>query len=166
LIFGIPPVIFFAKMPRRRKKSPEKPPSVPGAERLNPEEVEMRKKTEPARPFRERRRESRVCEEDKVVIELLTNGRTPEDKSTINALTKDISPGGVRIMTNMLLPVDTLLKMEIVLSQRRRRVHTVGVVRWARSVYEEELFEMGVEFSQISPEDKMLLLEHTYRKRE
>jgi c-di-GMP-binding flagellar brake protein YcgR len=126
----------------------------------------MNKKRPPASLARERRRESRISEEDKVLIELLTNGQTPEDKSTVNALTKDISPGGVRVITNLLLPVDTLLKMEIVLSHRRRRVHTVGVVRWARSVYEEELFEMGIEFTQISPEDKMLLLEHTYRKRE
>jgi c-di-GMP-binding flagellar brake protein YcgR len=166
LIFSLPLDIFFAKMPRRRRKDPKKPSLGNGAERLNHDEVEMRKMKEPTRMTRERRRESRINEEDKVVIELLTNGQTPDDMSTINALTKDISPGGVRIMTNLLLPVDTPLKMEIVLSQRRRRIHTMGVVRWARSVYEEELFEMGIEFSQISAEDKMLLLEHTYRKRE
>jgi c-di-GMP-binding flagellar brake protein YcgR len=125
----------------------------------------MRKKREPAWPIRERRQENRINEEDKVVIELLTNGQPPGDKSVINALTKDISPGGARIMTNILLPANTILKMEIVLSNRRRRVHTTGTVRWARSVYEEELFEMGIEFTHISPEDKMLLLEHTYRKR-
>ncbi|MGB7296535.1 MAG: PilZ domain-containing protein [Candidatus Aminicenantales bacterium] len=119
-----------------------------------------------ALPTRERRRESRVKEEDKVLIELLTNGQTPEDMSIVNALTKDISPGGVRIMTNVKLPANTLLKIEIVLSQRRRRLRAVGVVRWARSVYGEDLFEMGIEFSQISPEDKMLLLEHTYRKKD
>jgi c-di-GMP-binding flagellar brake protein YcgR len=151
-------------MPKLRKKGQKKPPPAPEAKRLNHEEAEMRKEKEPTWPGRERRRESRIKEEDKVAIELLTNGQTPADKSIINALTKDISPGGVRIMTNMLLPVNTLLKMEIVLSQRRRRVHTMGVVRWARSVYEEELFEMGIEFTQISSEDKMLLLEHTYRK--
>lgn len=114
----------------------------------------------------ERRREGRIKEEDKVLIELLTNGQTPEDRSIINALTKDISPGGVRIMTNVRLPENTLLKMEIVLSQCRRRLRATGIVRWARSVYGEDLFEMGVEFNQISPEDKMLLLEHAYRKRD
>jgi c-di-GMP-binding flagellar brake protein YcgR len=117
-------------------------------------------------PTRERRRESRIKEEDKVLIELLTNGQTPEDMSIVNALTKDISPGGVRIMTNVKLPENTLLKMEIVLSQRRRRLRAMGIVRWARNVYGEDLFEMGIEFSQISPEDKMLLLEHTYRKKD
>ena len=125
----------------------------------------MRKKEE-SWPFRERRRESRIAEEDKVVIELLTNGQIPGDESIVNALTKDISPGGIRIMANVLLPVGTLLKLEIVLSQRRRRLHATGVVRWARSVYEEELHEMGIEFDHISPEDKMLLLEHTYRKKD
>jgi c-di-GMP-binding flagellar brake protein YcgR len=153
-------------MPRWRKKGQKKPPPVPEVDRLNPEEAEMRKKKESPWPSRERRQESRVNEEDKVVIELMTNGQTPEDKSVLNALTKDISPGGVRIMTNILLPAHTLLKMEIVLSQRRKRIHTVGIVRWARSVYEEELFEMGIEFTQISAEDQMLLLEHTYRKRD
>jgi hypothetical protein len=126
-------------MPRWRKKGQKKPPPVPEADRLNPEEAEMRKKKESPWPSRERRQESRVNEEDKVVIEL---------------------------MTNILLPAHTLLKMEIVLSQRRKRIHTVGIVRWARSVYEEELFEMGIEFTQISAEDQMLLLEHTYRKRD
>lgn len=119
-----------------------------------------------SRTTQERRRESRIKEEDKVLIELLTNGQTPEDKSIVNALTKDISPGGVRIMTDVNLPAGTLLKLEIVLSQRRRRLRAAGIVRWARSVYGEDLFEMGIEFSQISPEDKMLLLEHTYRKRD
>ena len=126
----------------------------------------MHKKKEESWPSRERRRESRILEEDKVVIELLTNGQIPGDESVINALTKDISPGGIRIMTNVLLPVGTLLKLEIVLSQRRRRLHATGAVRWARSVYEEELYEMGIEFDHISPEDKMLLLEHTYRKKD
>jgi c-di-GMP-binding flagellar brake protein YcgR len=126
----------------------------------------MRKKKQVAWPDQERRRDSRVNEEDKVVIELLTNGQPPADKTTIYALTKDVSPGGVRLTTNMLLPVNTLLKLEIVLSQRRRAVHVMGIVRWwARSIHEEELFEIGIEFTQISPDDKMLLLEHTYRKR-
>jgi c-di-GMP-binding flagellar brake protein YcgR len=152
-------------MPRLRKKDQKKPPSGVEAGRLKSLEGEMRKKKQVDWQGQERRRDSRIHEEDKVVIELLTNGRPPTDKTIINALTKDISPGGVRLTTDMLLPVNTLLKMEIVLSQRRRAVHAMGMVRWARSIYEEELFEIGIEFTQISPDDKMLLLEHTYKKR-
>jgi c-di-GMP-binding flagellar brake protein YcgR len=152
-------------MARSRKKDQKKAPSGVEAARLKSPEGEMRNKKEAAPHIRERRRDSRINEEDKVLIELLTNGRPPADKTIINALTKDVSPGGVRLLTNVLLPVNTLLKMEIVLSQRRRMVHAMGVVRWARSMYEEELFEVGIEFTQISPDDKMLLLEHTYKKR-
>jgi hypothetical protein len=140
-------------MTRLRKKDQKKAPSGVEAIRLKSLEVEMRKKKKADRQARERRRDSRISEEDKVLIELL------------NALTKDVSPGGVRLLTNMLLPVNTLLKMEIVLSRRRRVVHAMGMVRWAHSMYEEEMFEIGIEFTQISPDDKMLLLEHTYKKR-
>lgn len=125
----------------------------------------MRKKSQRAWPDEERRRDSRIKEEDKVVIELLTNGQPPAEKTILNALTKDISPGGVRLTTNMLLPLNTLLKVEVVLSRRRRVIQATGIVRWARTIYDEEMFEIGIEFTQISPDDKMLLLEHTYKKR-
>lgn len=125
----------------------------------------MRLKRQAAWEGQERRLDRRVNEEDKVVIELLTDGQPPTEKTIINALTKDISPGGVRLTTNRHLPINTLLKMEIVLSNRRRVIQVMGAVRWTRSLYEEELFETGIEFTRISPEDKMLLLEHTYKKR-
>jgi hypothetical protein len=153
-------------MPRWRKKVGKKAPSDNGADRLNSPEGEMPPKKQLAWPGHERRRDSRINEEDKVVIELLTDGQPPAEKTIINALTKDISPGGVRLTTHLLLPVNTLLKMEIVLSRRRRVINVTGIVRWwARSLLAEELFEIGIEFTQISPEDKMLLLEHTYRKK-
>jgi c-di-GMP-binding flagellar brake protein YcgR len=125
----------------------------------------MRPKSQEPRPDQERRQERRVDEEDKVVIELLTDGQPPAEKTIISALTKDISPGGVRLTTNRRLPPNTLLKMEIVLSRRRRVIQVMGTVRWTRSLYEEELFETGIEFTRISPEDKMLLLEHTYKRK-
>jgi len=125
----------------------------------------MRKKKEVSWPSGNRRRDSRVSEEDKVVLELIFNAQHPQEKTVFSALTKDISPGGVRFMTNVALPVDTLVRMEIALSKRRKLIHATGKVCWSRSIYEEELFEMGVEFTEISPEDKMILLEHTYRKR-
>jgi c-di-GMP-binding flagellar brake protein YcgR len=127
---------------------------------------------QPARPeseragrARERRRDSRLIEENKVSIERLSGGRSASEKMTLNALTKDISPGGVRLVTRLPLPDESLLMMEIVLSGLHRVVRAMGAVRWSRSVAGEEMFESGVEFTQISPEDKMLLLEHTYKKR-
>ena len=125
----------------------------------------MRKKREVPVATKEKRKENRVLEEDKVSLELLGDVDLPAGAKTINALTKDISPGGVRIMTNVDLPAGTLVRMEIVLSKRRKLLQVVGLVRWSRSVYEEAFFEMGVEFTQIAPEDKMTLLEHAYRNK-
>ncbi|MGQ9671506.1 MAG: PilZ domain-containing protein [Candidatus Aminicenantales bacterium] len=125
----------------------------------------MRRKKAEAHLPRERRKESRVEEEDKVVLELFSNSDLSPEKKNLSALTKDISPGGVRIMTNVNLPVGTLLRLEIGLARPRKLVRALGSVRWSRSVYGEDLFELGIEFTQISSEDKLTLLEHTYRKR-
>jgi c-di-GMP-binding flagellar brake protein YcgR len=124
----------------------------------------MRKKKEVTGAALNRRRENRINEEDKIVVEILSDESLPAEKRVVNALTKDISPGGVRIISNIEIPVNTQLRIEIVLSKRRRRVQVTGIVRWARSIYEADLFEMGVEFLHISPEDRMHLLEHTYKR--
>lgn len=124
----------------------------------------MPKRKQPPRAPGERRKDSRVCEEDKVVLELLSEIEPPPPNRVFNALTKDISPGGVRLMTNVILPVDSLVRIELVLSKRRKLIQATGIIRWTRSVYGEELFEMGVEFTEIALEDKMVLLEHTYKQ--
>lgn len=126
--------------------------------------MRARKKKEEKRLSGERRKDNRVQEEDKVVLELLSGVELSSGKRSLNALTRDISPGGVRLMTNVNLPVGTALKLEIALAGRRRLIRAVGTVRWSRSVYTEDLFELGVEFTQMSAEDKFVLLEHTYRR--
>ena len=117
-------------------------------------------------PPQERRGDSRVSEEDKISVEILSGENPSAELPPINALTKDISPGGVRIMSSVSLEAGTRVRLEIVLSGRRRLITVNGVVRWSRNIYEEDLFEMGVEFAGLSPEDRLSLLEHVYRKRD
>jgi c-di-GMP-binding flagellar brake protein YcgR len=117
------------------------------------------------RPPLERRGDSRISEEDKVSVEILSGENLSAELPSINALTKDISPGGVRIMSDVRLEADTRVRLEIVLSGRRRLIKVSGVVRWWRSIYEEDLFEMGIEFAELTPEDRVSLLEHVYKRR-
>jgi len=112
----------------------------------------------------ERRVDNRLAEEDKVSLEILSGENPTADLPAINALTKDISPGGVRIMSGVKLEAGTRVRLEIVLSGLRRLIKVNGVVRWCRNIYEEDLFEMGVEFTALSPDDRLSLLEHVYRK--
>ncbi len=123
-------------------------------------------KAELERLSQERRGDSRVREEDKVSVEILSGENPSTDLPPINALTKDISPGGVRIMSSVKLEPGTRVRLEIVLSGRRRLLQVTGIVRWSRSVYEEDLFEMCVEFSGLTPEDRLSLLEHVYQRRD
>ena len=123
-------------------------------------------KAAPLRLPQEKRGDSRVNEEDKVKVEVLSGENPTAGTPPINALTKDISPGGVRIISGVKLEAGTRVRLEIVLSGRRRLIKMTGVVRWARSVYEEDLFEMGIEFVGLTPEDRLNLIEHVYKKRD
>ncbi len=119
-----------------------------------------------SQPSPERRRgDSRIDEEDRVQVEILSGENPLAQIPPINALTKDISPGGVRIMAGVKLEAGTRVRLEIILSGRRRLIKVKGVVRWSRNVYEEDLFEMGIEFSELTPDDRVSLLEHVYKKR-
>ena len=120
----------------------------------------------PLRLPQEKRVDSRVNEEDKVLVEILSGENPTAELPPINALTKDISPGGVRIISGVKLEAGTRVRLEIVLSGRRRLIKVTGIVRWARSIYEADLFEMGVEFTGLAPEDRLSLLEHVYKKRD
>jgi uncharacterized protein (TIGR02266 family) len=124
----------------------------------------MRKRREPNRPSHERRLESRVNEEDKVTVEVVSDLGGASEEQAVNALTRDISAGGVKIMTNVRLPDETPLRLAIALSGRRKLIRAEGIVRWSKSVYEEDLYEMGVEFTKLSPEDRVTLLEHVYNR--
>jgi len=114
----------------------------------------------------DKRREKRVPEETKVAIRILPEDRYEEDKSVVYALTKDISSGGVKILTDKMLPVDTLLRIELTLAKLRKLITVKGKVRWVNKLYDDEVFEMGLEFIDTPPESVILLLENIYGTKE
>ncbi len=110
----------------------------------------------------EKRKEKRVEEEIKVAIKLLPEDKYQHDKNIVYALTKDISSGGVKIVTDKMLPIDTLLKIELTLTKMRKLVEANAKVRWVGRLYDDDVFEMGLEFVDTPPESVMLLLEYIY----
>jgi len=114
----------------------------------------------------DKRREKRVEEETKVAIRILPEDRYEVDKNVVYALTKDISSGGVKILTDKILPVDTLLNIELTLTKLRKLVTVKGRVRWVNRLYDDEVFEMGLEFIDTPPESVILLLENIYGSKE
>ena len=93
----------------------------------------------------ERRREKRLADEHELTISVLGGGRNlPKDK-IIHTICKDISPSGVRIQSHSFLPVDTPLTVKLLLKNPPEFISAFGKVRWIKSLFADEVFEMGLE---------------------
>lgn len=112
--------------------------------------------------MRERRREKRVPEEDKAVLTVLSDGGEPHPANPILSLTKDISPGGACLVTDTSVPVGARVSLEIGLTGSRRLFSGTGTVRWVGRIFEDSVFELGVEFAETDPESIGAILEHVY----
>jgi hypothetical protein len=113
--------------------------------------------------MQEKRKTKRVGEKAKFTIKLPGSEAELDSCKIIHDLTKDISVAGVRIQCKTLIPVNTLIRLELNLERPDRMVAAAGVVRWAKTVYGNELFEMGIEFVDPSGEVVQNLKEHLER---
>ena len=110
----------------------------------------------------EKRKDKRIAEENRVIIEI--PGPSPsDDPRTVNALTKDISLGGARIVTDRFFEIGTSLRMTLYLSKSKQIVKARADVRWNRMVA-DGLYEMGVEFEHGIPTGVLVLINHLYGK--
>lgn len=109
-----------------------------------------------------RRKEDRISEENKIVIGRFAPLPETGDNNSACALTMDISPGGVRIVTDLPLQPGARVPLELALSKTRKLITLTGQVRWAKKFLGEGLFEVGIEFINVTPNDRIVLLEYAY----
>jgi c-di-GMP-binding flagellar brake protein YcgR len=112
--------------------------------------------------MRENRKDKRIAEENRVVIELPGQAASADPK-TVTALTKDISLGGARILTDRFFEVGSSLRITLYLSKTKQIIKARADVRWNRMI-EEGLYEMGVEFEHGIPTGVLVLINHLYGK--
>jgi len=108
----------------------------------------------------EKREAKRIREETKITITLLSKDLVPPGKTFSYNLTKDISSKGVKIRANTFLPINALLKIELSLTKPARLISVLGKVRWVKTLYAGESFEMGIAFVEASSEDIRILTRH------
>jgi len=97
----------------------------------------------------ERRSEKRLAQEHELTISVLGGGRNlPKDK-IIHTICKDISPSGARIQSHSFLPVDTPLTVKVLLKNPPEFISAFGKVRWIKSLFADEIFEMGLELFHV-----------------
>jgi hypothetical protein len=94
----------------------------------------------------ERRRERRLDEIHETTISIISlKNNLPKEKIFDNYC-NDISSSGTRIRTNSLLPVDTLLQMDIKFDDMQQMMTTMAKVKWSKVIINDTSCEAGVEF--------------------
>ena len=94
----------------------------------------------------EKRRATRLKEEIEITITIVSGGgNSPKEKVLYN-YSKDISASGARIMANILLPVDTILRVDFQLKSLQQKITALGKVKWIKILFNDEFYEAGVEF--------------------
>ena len=111
---------------------------------------------------REKRREPRRKDELPVEIEFISDETHPGPTSVLYAQIKDISVGGVRILTSVYIPLDTEIKLRITLSKSGTSIVPSGKVVWGSQVEDSDMYEMGIEFEDVPPDILYTLLEYIY----
>jgi len=103
------------------------------------------------------RKAERLDEENKIVITILSDIRNPSEETITYNYSQDISMTGTRIQGNVLLPVDTLLQIDLTLKNLKQTITARGKVKWSKPVSEGKYFESGVEFVD-TPEESIKIL--------
>jgi hypothetical protein len=76
---------------------------------------------------------------------------------------KNISVSGANIQGNILLPVDSIIKIDITLNSLEEKITTIGKVKWNKVIIENDSYEAGVEFVDTPNEAIQKLYERTQK---
>ena len=112
--------------------------------------------------MKDKRRDVRLSEENKVTVSLMTGDIQPGTPLVYHSLTRDISMGGVRIMTVAPLEAGARVRLDITLGRSRKRIRAIGEVRWARELYGKEVYEAGLQFVGLEPNAEFALIDHIF----
>lgn len=112
--------------------------------------------------MKERRRDFRIIEENRIVIEM-SGTESREGVETVDAFVKDLSLGGAKLETDRSFDSGSELKMTMYLARSWQVVKVHGRVKWVKEI-NHGLYEMGIEFMHEIPGSIMLLISHIFRK--
>ena len=111
---------------------------------------------------KERRKEQRIAQENKLTFELMSDVDSECYTGISHAVTKDLSLNGMRMMSSTFLPVNRPLKINLSLPDTQKLVKLFGVTRWIKTIFEDERYDCGLEFTDVTPESSMALIKHLY----
>jgi c-di-GMP-binding flagellar brake protein YcgR len=110
----------------------------------------------------EQRKEPRREDELPVEIEILSDETDSGPTRVLYAQIKDISAGGVKILTSIYIPLDTRIELKIMLPKLGETIGPIGKVVWGNQIENSDMYEMGIEFEKTHPDILCALLEYIY----
>jgi hypothetical protein len=111
----------------------------------------------------EKRRQTPRLEEENEVSINIVSGEENLPKEEIRYNSKDISLYGAKIQGNILLPVDTIINIDITLNDLQQKITTIGKVKWNKFIMENGYYEAGVEFVDTPDDAIQKLYERIYK---
>ena len=102
--------------------------------------------------MKERRKAERLKELNEITISVTSEEKKIPKKKFLYNYSKDISVSGAKIQSNILLPVDTLLKIDFKIKTLEKEITALGKVKWIKVLIEDKSYEVGVEFVDIPSE--------------
>ena len=96
--------------------------------------------------MKEKRKAVRVRDCNNITITVIPGGKNPPKEESIYNYSEDISVSGAKIRAHIILPVDTLLKIDFTVHPLYEQIIALGKVKWIKIIIEDEWYEAGVEF--------------------
>jgi len=87
-----------------------------------------------------------------VPIQFKETGHTVEETN----LSRDVSIKGIRFLSHKFVPVSSFIKAELDVTKDEGRLEPIKFIAkvvWVKSIYEDELFEIGAEIYEITKAD-------------
>jgi hypothetical protein len=96
--------------------------------------------------MKEKRKAERLKEFNEITISVISGLKNIPREKIAYHYSEDISVSGAKIRGNILLPVDTVLKIDFTLKTLKKHISAIGKVKWIKLIIEDKFYEAGVEF--------------------
>ena len=112
----------------------------------------------------DRRRVMRLKDENDIVVTIMSSGEKHFKERVFYNQSKDISALGTGIMTNIFLPVNTFVNIDMTLTIVHQIINVLGKVKWISVIFDDESFAAGVEFFNAPPDAIKKLTDYIWWK--
>jgi len=96
--------------------------------------------------MKEKRKSERLNEFNEITVSIVSTEESISKEKISYNYSEDLSASGAKIRGNILLPVDTVLKIDFTLKTLEKHITAIGKVKWIKVIIEDKFYEAGVEF--------------------